>query len=140
MLLATEQALARYASKQRSYSPSPKVSILDQVLPPLTVVVWNKAALVPTELSPNMLEGIYGPVDLALPNWSRSVGQSGKYRIRLETASLKTRQESWLARAKGPGGNEMQACLGRGKSACWSLHGILSRGRATRVFEGGWYL
>lgn len=74
---------------------------LTSVLPPLTAVAWNEAPLVPTELSPNMLEGIYGQVNLALQNWSRSVGLSGKARVVRLEMSLKTRQESWLARAEG---------------------------------------
>lgn len=124
------------ASKQWSYSPSPKVPILDQVLPPLTAVVWNETALVPTELSPNVLEGIYGQVDRA-----RVLGRvrSTEY-SEARDSKPKARSAGWLAGAKGAEGNEMQACLGRGKAACRSLNGILSRGRATRVFDRGWYL
>ena len=122
----SELSHATQSLYQQSYSPALKSPYLTSVLPPLTAMAWNKVPLDPTELSSNMLEGICGQVDLALPNWSRSVGQSGKHRVWLETASLNTQQESWLARAKGMGGNEMQACLGREESACRSLNGISS--------------
>lgn len=90
-------------------APALKSPYLTSILHPLTAIAWNEEPLVPTELSPNMLEGICGQVDLALPNWSRSAGQSGKHRVCLETASLTTQQESWLARARG--GREWNAGL-----------------------------
>lgn len=77
-----------------------------------------------------MLEGIYGRADRA--------GVLGRVRSteysEARDSKPKARSAGWLAGAKGAEGNEMQACLGRGKAACRSLNGILSRGRATRVF------
>lgn len=123
----------KLSSASQSYRPSPKVSILDQCPTPTSSSGLDEAPLVPTEQSPQYFRSIV-KWTCPLQNQNRSVRQSEKHGVWLETASLKTRQESWLARAKGVGGNEMQACLGRGEFAYRSLNGILARGRTTGVF------